>query len=85
MCKPVSTGFPYIMHSTDILGASGIMDGNILCHSRSIQWHLIERRRGIVPLIGTVLHSVSARTIRKTTEGKNEAPWGSVCLGVIPV
>jgi hypothetical protein len=69
MCKHVSTSSPYIMHFIDILGVSGIMDGNLLCHSGSIQWHLIERGRGIVPLIGIVLHSVSARTIRKANEG----------------
>jgi hypothetical protein len=69
MCKHVSTGFPYIMHFAEILGVNSIMDGNLLCHSGSIQWHLIERGRGIVPLIGIVLHSVSARTIRKITEG----------------
>jgi hypothetical protein len=69
MCKHVSTGFPYIMHFTNVLGVSGIMYGNLLCHAGLIQWHLIERGRGIVPLIGIVLHSVSARPVRKSTEG----------------
>jgi hypothetical protein len=69
MCKYVSTGFPQIMHFTDILGVNCIIDGDIFCHSRPVQWHLIERGRGIVPLIGIVLHSVSAGTIRKTAEG----------------
>jgi hypothetical protein len=86
MCKHVLTGFPYIMHFNIHSWCqlhNGWEIGNLLCHCGSIQWHLIERSCGIVPLIEIVLYVVSARTIRRQwakTEG-TKIKWSALSVG----